>query len=150
MHGTELHLSQNLIKKPAKFRPHHFSLPKNSIVIAVQEVNAGTTTRREIIHNDEHSAKTLNNAKPKRNQLSQKPDARRKRKSRSNPTVRQRERERVNAMNAQKRKEPEHEQNLARWREKRKANLLKVERRNASAKPFAALDECEGLYQLEY
>jgi len=44
MEGYSLHLSKSLIGKPKTFRPHHFSLPKESVVVAVEEIDKGTTT----------------------------------------------------------------------------------------------------------
>ena len=52
MEGNELCLLHNLIKKPEEFLPHHFSLPRRSIVIAVEQVDAVTTRKNEVIHNE--------------------------------------------------------------------------------------------------
>lgn len=45
--GSELKLGRAFMRKPRKFRQHYFTNPGKSLVIAVDEVDLGTTTRKK-------------------------------------------------------------------------------------------------------
>ena len=87
MEGTRLALVQTLLKPPNKFKQHHFSNPRKSVVIPVERKELGTETRKRETHTIGRADGTL--APPKA--LSQLPEAIRKRNSRNNPRVRERE-----------------------------------------------------------
>jgi len=80
---------------------------------------------------------------------SETPAARRKRKYREDPAVRKAERLRQNAAYAAKKGTSAHKKKLAAKRSARKQNLLKVNEKQTAMTPFAAPDECEGVYVLE-
>jgi len=156
MERPVLELSKQLIKKPKKFKPPHFSLPLNSYVISLKEKDKGTRCKETTVRITGSSRQKAPTKRKKA--LSMNDDARRKRKSRSNPTVRKAENRRRNAANALKRSDPEYQKELAekkrKYKEEKskrdnsKANLLAVNTAATALQPFSSRDDAEGEYEI--
>jgi len=146
MEGARLSLARTLLRKPRKYKQHHFSNPGPSSVIAVENIDLGTTTREKEIHTIARGGKTT--PRKAKKTLSQEPSAIRKRNWRKKAGVREKERKRENLANAKKRSEPAHATRLAKRRAARKEGieLVKVTMKRTSTTPFASPDESEGTY----
>ena len=147
MQREGMQLSRKLLKNRKSSVLTISRSPEETLVIAVYELDAGTTTKAII----EHIACTKTKKKKSEKELSQTTAAKRKTElAQKSPKSAKTSVFGRTLLMKKKRGTPAHKKKLVSRRKARKTNYVKVkDKKNASIEPFANRAECEGLYKME-